>query len=108
MKNIVIVDINKVSEWIGQQPDKLRKEINEIITEDMKEKEQKYKPDYQLEISLDREDGEVMYYVIVYDINHPVNYHSYNCEYFKKGRIRKELIEELKKTKFAYLLEQFK
>ena len=41
-----------------------------------------------------RDNGQPSFQVMVYDIDYPVNFHSYNCLFFKQGRNLEVLLEE--------------
>lgn len=41
-----------------------------------------------------RDEGSPLYIVKVYDLDTPVNFHSYDCLFFKRGRNLDELLKE--------------
>ena len=45
---------------------------------------------------VDRHKGLPLYTVKVYDIDSPVNYHSYECFFYERGFDLNELLEEAK------------
>ena len=52
--------------------------------------------DLQLDVRIQRTDNKIVYVVAVYDIDSPVNYHSYDCYYFKQGSDLNEIMTDLK------------
>jgi hypothetical protein len=52
--------------------------------------------DLQLDVRIQRIDNKIVYVVGVYDIDSPVNYHSYDCYYFKQGSDLNEIMTDLK------------
>ena len=52
--------------------------------------------DLQLDVRIQRTDDKIVYVVAVYDIDSPVNYHSYDCYYFKQGSDLNEIMTDLK------------
>ena len=46
-----------------------------------------------------RDEGKPLFQVALYDIDAPVNFHSYECYCFKKGRDLKSLLEEVEKVR---------
>ena len=52
--------------------------------------------DLQLDVRIQRTDNKTVYVVAVYDIDSPVNYHSYDCYYFKQGSDLNEIMTDLK------------
>ena len=46
-----------------------------------------------LEIEVRPRNGEPLYSVTVVDVDHPVNFHSYDCLFFEEGRNLDELKE---------------
>lgn len=45
---------------------------------------------------VERHKGLPLYTVKVYDIDHPVNFHSYDCLFFEQGFNLEKLLEEAK------------
>jgi len=41
-----------------------------------------------------RDEGKPLYEVAIYDIDTPVNFHSYNCLFIKQGRELETLLNE--------------
>lgn len=52
--------------------------------------------DLQLDVRIQRTDNKIVYVVAVYDIDSPVNYHSYDCYYFKQGSDLNVIMTDLK------------
>ena len=52
--------------------------------------------DLQLDVRIQRTDNKIVYVVCVYDIDSPVNYHSYDCYYFKQSSDLNEIMTDLK------------
>ena len=52
--------------------------------------------DLQLDVRIQRTDNKTVYVVAVYDIDSPVNYHSYDCYYFKQGSDLNVIMRDLK------------
>lgn len=52
--------------------------------------------DLQLDVRIQRTDNKIVYVVAVYDIDSPVNYHSYDCYYFKQGSDLNDIMTDLK------------
>ena len=50
------------------------------------------KPQYCIDVW--RDDGEPLFQVKVYDLDNPVNFHSYDCLFFKQGRGLEKLLNE--------------
>lgn len=51
-----------------------------------------------LEKCVQRYEGLPLFTVAVYDLDAPVNFHSYECLYFKQGRDLDELMNEANKA----------
>ena len=61
----------------------------------------------QLSIDVERYKEKPLYYVAVYDLDKPVNFHSYDCVYYKQGDNLKELIENLRHSEYAKAIDNF-
>lgn len=63
-----------------------------------------------LRLSIDVENyyDKPLYTLKVYNLDLPVNYHSYDCVFFTKGYDFKELIETLKMSKYKSALDNLK
>ena len=58
--------------------------------------------DLQLDVRIQRTDNKIVYVVAVYDIDSPVNYHSYDCYYFKQGSDLNEIMTDLKNSELSH------
>ena len=61
----------------------------------------------KLSISIAPDDGDVQYAFRIFDLESPVNYHSYDCVYFAQGYDYQEMIETIKKGRFKQVLNDF-
>ena len=61
----------------------------------------------KLDISINKDNGDTQYTFRIFDLETPVNYHSYNCVYFAQGYDYQEMIETIKKGNFKEVLNDF-
>ena len=62
---------------------------------------------FKLSIEITRNKENTLYTFRIYDIEHLVNFHSYDCVYFAQGYDYNEMIENIKKSKFKNVLKDF-
>ena len=62
----------------------------------------------RLSIDVDRYFDKPLYSLKVYNLDLPVNYHSYDCVFFTQGYDFKELIDKLKMSKYKSALDNLK
>lgn len=60
----------------------------------------------RISIDITRYHSEVYYTASVYDVENPVNFHSYDCVYRKSDHDLKELIRDLVRNGFSEEVEQ--
>ena len=61
----------------------------------------------KLSISIAPDDSDVQYTFRIFDLESPVNYHSFDCVYFAQGYNYEEMIETIKKGNFKQVLNDF-
>jgi hypothetical protein len=61
----------------------------------------------KLSISIQPDDGDVQYTFRIFDLETPVNFHSFDCVYFAQGYDYKEMIESIKKGLYKEVLNDF-
>ena len=52
-----------------------------------------------------RDEGKPLYEVSIYDIDTPVNFHSYSCRFLEQGRELKPLLQKAEQKKFKLISE---
>lgn len=52
-----------------------------------------------------RDEGKPLYEVSIYDIDAPVNFHSYDCLFLEQGRELKPLLQKAEQKKFKLISE---
>jgi len=50
-----------------------------------------------------RDEGKPLYEVAIYDIDTPVNFHSYDCIFLEQGRELQPLLQKAKQKKFKLI-----
>lgn len=60
-----------------------------------------------LSISIQPDDGDVQYTFRIFDIDSPVNFHSFDCVYFAQGYDYNKMIEDLKNSSYKEVLNDF-
>lgn len=61
----------------------------------------------KLSIDICREDNDTMYTFRVFDIDKPVNFHSYECVWFAHGYDFNDMMNRLKSSSFRDVLKDF-
>lgn len=61
----------------------------------------------KLSISIQPDDGDVQYTFRIFDIDSPVNFHSFDCVYFAQGYDYNKMIEDLKNSSYKEVLNDF-
>jgi hypothetical protein len=61
----------------------------------------------KLDITTQLDDGDVQYTFRIFDLETPVNFHSFNCVYFAQGYDYEEMIESIKKGLYKEVLNNF-
>lgn len=61
----------------------------------------------KLSISIQPDDGDVQYTFRIFDIDSPVNFHSFDCVYFAQGYEYERMIEDLKNSSYKDVLTDF-
>lgn len=61
----------------------------------------------KLDITTQLDDGDVQYTFRIFDLETPVNFHSFNCVYFAQGYDYEEMIESIKKGIYKEVLNDF-
>ena len=61
----------------------------------------------KLSISIQPNDGDVQYTFRIFDIDSPVNFHSFDCVYFAQGYEYERMIEDLKNSSYKDVLNDF-
>lgn len=62
----------------------------------------------RLAIDVDRYHEKPLYTLQVYDLDNPVNFHSYDCVYYKQDENLAELINNLKMSAYKEALNNLK
>lgn len=61
----------------------------------------------KLGIDICREDNDTVYTIRVFDIDSPVNFHSYECVWFAQGYDFDDMMNRLKSSSFRDILKDF-
>jgi hypothetical protein len=61
----------------------------------------------KLDITTQLDDGDVQYTFRIFDLETPVNSHSFDCVYFAQGYDYEEMIESIKKGLYKEVLNDF-
>lgn len=61
----------------------------------------------KLSISIRPDNGDVQYTFCIFDIDSPVNFHSFDCVYFAQGYEYERMIEDLKNSSYKEVLNDF-
>lgn len=61
----------------------------------------------KLSISIQPDGGDLQYTFRIFDLETPVNFHSFDCVYFAQGYDYKEMIENIKKGLYKEVLNDF-
>ena len=61
----------------------------------------------KLGIDICREDNDTVYTIRVFDIDKPVNFHSYECVWFAQGYDLDDMMDRLKSSSFRDVLKDF-